>query len=358
MSDNTLLSELATRLSSHPENVATEALCYLLGQAGCRSAMKTFLATTGQDLPDNLSYRTQAWSKDTAIPDLVGCNSEGMERLIIEAKFWAGLTPNQPVTYLKRLPEDGLGILLVLAPSLRLPTLWDKLANRCTEADLTLDPPVEAGPEFRYSRRGPNHVLALVSWRAVLAEFGRSAEQAGMSALLSDIDQLRGLCERMDGEAFLPLTDADLAPAFGRRIQQFADLVDATVAELVSNHGVDTKGLTTGGKQATYGRYFITNGIALFLGLSPSYWARYGETPLWVQVYERIPEKSWTASDRIREKLKRLYSDRPSFLMELEGQCNVAIDLPIGVDQQDVIESIIEQIKRIAETCGVEQAHE
>ena len=46
----------------------------------------------------------------------------------MEAKFWAGLTENQPNAYLARLPLDERpAVLLFVAPEARLETLWPEL---------------------------------------------------------------------------------------------------------------------------------------------------------------------------------------------------------------------------------------
>ena len=47
--------------------------------------------------------------------------------MLIEAKFRAGLTDNQPMAYLKRLPANTPSALLFVAPAARLTTLWNEL---------------------------------------------------------------------------------------------------------------------------------------------------------------------------------------------------------------------------------------
>ena len=39
--------------------------------------------------------------------DLVVFDKRGSERVLIEVKFWAGLTSKQPEEYLERLPRNG-----------------------------------------------------------------------------------------------------------------------------------------------------------------------------------------------------------------------------------------------------------
>jgi hypothetical protein len=155
----------------------------------------------------------------------------------------------------------------------------------------------------------------------------------------------------MDSEAFLPLHPRDISPEIGRRVQHFADLVDATVAELAARHGADTKGLATGGAHATYGRYFNLNGLGMFLAFSPSLWVRYGETPIWLTIKE-IVEKDWVITGRIREGLDLLPLGRFQRVPETEGPNTIGLELPLGVEQPDVIAAIIEQVKQIAQCCA------
>ena len=60
--------------------------------------------------------KSQVIQADGAIPDLVGFDENSKELVLIEVNFWAGLTPNQPNAYLKRLPSDGPAVVVFLAP--------------------------------------------------------------------------------------------------------------------------------------------------------------------------------------------------------------------------------------------------
>ena len=354
MTNRSLLGEIVLRLSSHPENTATECLLYILRQhPAAWTALRAFLAGTGVELPPALSFQTQAWSEDEGIPDLVGTDSDGDHVFIVEAKFWAGLTENQPTAYLGRLPANKPGMLLFIAPGQRLRTLWNVLQQRCATAGLTLDTARDIATELRCISLPSKQILAVTSWRAVLGAFRQEASTRGDSGFVADVDQLGGLCARMDDEAFLPLTGNDLAPSIGRRVKQYADLVDAVVAEMVATHGASTKGLTTGGTQSTYGRYFAFGQIGFFFAYWPSLWARQGETPMWMRVSEPT-EGRWTPSSRIRETINRDYANRPSYVTQEDGHTVVAIDLPLGVERDEVIAAVVEQIKRIVEICSSE----
>src|SRR4051812_11464475 len=122
---DTLLAHLAfRRLTSQTEDLATEALAYLLSQSeSARGAVKRHVERFGGNLPDQLVYVTQSVGEHEERPDLVGQTRDGVELLLLEAKFWASLTENQPVTYLKRLPPGG--ILLFVVPEARIPSTWN-----------------------------------------------------------------------------------------------------------------------------------------------------------------------------------------------------------------------------------------
>src|SRR5438445_10840946 len=109
MSGVTLFGYLAPLLATQPEILATEALAYVLQHSS--TARTTLIGHCRQfvtvDLPGDLQFRTQSYADDQAIPDLLGVDETGSELLLVESKFWAGLTNHQPVTYLKRLNEHG-----------------------------------------------------------------------------------------------------------------------------------------------------------------------------------------------------------------------------------------------------------
>ncbi len=195
MSNRSLLGEIVLRLSSHPENTATECLLYLLREhTAAWTGLRAFLAGTGVELPEALTFRTQVWSEDAGIPDLVGTDSDGNHVLIVEAKFWAGLTENQPISYLNQLPANKPGMLLFIAPGQRLRTLWDVLQKRCETGELALTTTRDVATELRCTSVSSNHMLAVTSWRAVLGVLRQEASTRGDGGFVADVDQLGGLC--------------------------------------------------------------------------------------------------------------------------------------------------------------------
>jgi hypothetical protein len=81
-----------------------------------------------------LRFRTQQ-AKDDACPDMQGCDDDGELRVLVEHKFWAGLTENQPVSYLKQLAKcNKPTLLLMVCPEARKETLWRELNKRLKDA--------------------------------------------------------------------------------------------------------------------------------------------------------------------------------------------------------------------------------
>jgi len=126
---------------------------------------------------------------------------------------------------------------------MRFSTLWSKLEARIKDEGLAFSNPRDLEIEFRFALIGDTHGFGLLSWGSLLSMLRREAGTRGDHLFLGDIDQLSGLCSRMDSDAFLPLTDNDVSSEIGRRVQQFADLIDTVVAELSTNHALTLRDL-------------------------------------------------------------------------------------------------------------------
>jgi hypothetical protein len=117
---NSLFGYMAQRFGSSAENLATESLLYVLRRSlTAKRAFFRYLEQTGcTPLPDSLRLASQSMDKeDKSIPDLVGLDAQNKSILICESKFWAGLTNNQPVTYLEQLERASGSLLLILGPT-------------------------------------------------------------------------------------------------------------------------------------------------------------------------------------------------------------------------------------------------
>ena len=101
MERNSLFGEISLKFGSSPEDLATEALLYILRQhSEAWPALHRLFSRTEIKLPIDLTLRSQVSGKDQAQPDLIGTDAEGDPALIVEAKFWAGLSyPDKAARY-------------------------------------------------------------------------------------------------------------------------------------------------------------------------------------------------------------------------------------------------------------------
>lgn len=335
---NNLLGHLALHLGTHQELWATESLHFILRSSA--AARQAFLEYTGEKtqvgLPKDLSFRTQVAAKDGSIPDLVGVDELNQTVLVVEAKFWAGLTDNQPIIYLSHTAPGTNSLLFFIAPAARLQTLWPEVLGRCVLAGMTVESVQDQSEPFVASVAGRK--LALGSWRALLAYMILKLELQGELTTAADIKQLVGLCEQMDQVAFLPVRSEELAPQIGRRLVQFCDLVDDLTEHLKHEKIGSTSGLRATAKKNWYGRYVKVYGYWCLIKFDYSLWGTVHETPLWFRV--------WDDQDA-RQRLHSLEMEMPRVMIHRGTEFLIPLLVPLGVERDAVFASLLEQIKRV-----------
>ena len=128
--EKTLLAHLVQKMDRRTEDIAVEALGYILfSSPAAMRALNEMIQAAVAGIAPVIRVQTQVVGGDASRPDLVGFDEGRQERLIVEAKFWAGLTENQPNGYLKRLPSSGTSALLFIAPEAHLESLWTELTK-------------------------------------------------------------------------------------------------------------------------------------------------------------------------------------------------------------------------------------
>jgi len=343
----TLFSHLAERFVVQRENLATEGLAFILaGSSAARMALLEHARSLGAELPQDLSFRTQAGGADGAIPDLVGEDGAGRQLLIFEAKFWAGLTEAQPVSYLRRLLGERQGTLLFLAPALRLDTLWRELTRRCSaeEPPLTLEELTVGAQEQRVARVNGDVVFGVITWRSLLARLSMAVEAAGEARVVSDIAQLEGLCQREDAEAFLPVTSTELTGASGRRVMDFSNLVDDLTSRLVDAELADVKGLRAAAGKGWYGKYMRLTGVPSLLQFNADYWGGRAYTPLWL----RVSGRNWKPDEAIAALLQSKAQAEGMLAFAGPQGTEIPIRIPAGVERDEVLAAAVTQVRQVA----------
>lgn len=339
-SAGSVLAHVVWKFPGQTETVATEALGYIFSRSvSTRVALQQLLQIGGADLSVPARVATEVIGPEGERLDLVGFDESETERVLIEVKFWAGLTDNQPNTYLSRLPQDGQpSVLLFVAPEQRLVTLWTELCER-TKKCFVLGPETTGEGVRSIVVDGSPRRLMLTSWRRLLDVMASRAGETQDSSARRDILQLAALCERQDTEAFLPINQEELAPAVPRRMLGLRTLIDdATVRASglgFSNREepkvVSVEGLNVAPRSYGYGRYIWIGGLCCaWFGVHYELWAREKETPLWL-LFSR---------DAGKKAQKKLGAQIHGFT------------LPAGVEYDAVLDSVTNQLKQIAETLN------
>lgn len=352
MPPQSLLGHLATRFTSHPENLATEALAYILKHSPAgKGALLSFVGQLGLKVPSTIVFRSQASGPDGGIPDLVGSDMDGKQVVILEAKFWAGLTDKQPVGYLDYLPKGEPGALIFIAPALRLTILWSELLSRSRAAQLDLGPEQRVASELQYRTVGERHVLALASWRVLIDHLIHALNAAGDQVAVSDLLQLQGLCERMDDDAFLPLRSEELTSNVPR-FTQFCHLIDDVASQLVSEGIATVEGLRASGSAGAYYRPMKLSGFGCYLQVNAEHWARRRSTPIWISVQDG----NWQLNEHVRQALRRWELEDPPRVLEVENALLVPLNLPLGVERPAIVEALLSRVRELAELLRAAQS--
>lgn len=255
---DTLLAHLAWKFAKSHEDIAVEALGYILRSEPLLRAMEAILREGGAGVGTIAKVRTQVHGEGDTRLDLVALDVQGEECVLIEAKFWAGLTDNQPTVYLKRLPPGKA--LLFVAPKLRILTLWPKLRCLAGVEHVPSDPDTA---DFKSVTTDAGKRLMLISWRRLL----KRLEAAGDSQLRSEIQQLRGLANRVDESEFLPLRSEEFAPEIPRRLVSLRRLVDQATDQVVRDGYADITGVQVTPQACGYGRYLRLRGGGAWFGI-------------------------------------------------------------------------------------------
>jgi hypothetical protein len=341
---SSLFGHLALNFATHPENLATEALAYILNQSRvARDALNRFCESTGAEIPADLFFQTQVADGDGAIPDLVGASPDNSQAVIIEAKFWAGLTGHQPVTYLNRKPA----LLLFLAPAKRLSTLWPELLLRCTQAGFSRQSVRQVQGELLVVQLTETQFMAATSWRRLLGVLIEALASSGDQETVGDAHQLQGLCNQMDAEAFLPLRSEELSPAIATRLLQLNDVVNETTEELVRQGRVSIGGYRATPTYEGFVRYMRLDEFGLALQVNAAYWSTTRETPLWLSIKGIPATGNWIFSPEAQQRLASLERESPPRLIRKADELLVPLTLPLGVEKDKVLKSVIEQLGEV-----------
>ncbi|MBM3143405.1 MAG: hypothetical protein FJ010_00270 [Chloroflexi bacterium] len=311
-----ILAYIASNFISEYENVANSSIAYLLNEyPAARAALKSLLAS------DNVPtyYKTELSTTSNGRPDVTGIDINGNKTVIIEGKFWANLTPNQPKNYLKEL--SGSGKILFLAPGTRCASLKTEIEKRLN---------------------GENEKVIISSWDNFLALIERENSEQYSHRLDADLLQIRELCQKMDAEGMPPLSASDLDPMNGRRVSQFADVIDECNLLLRKREKFNFKGLKTTPTKYGNGFYFRIFSFGCYLAFDSHKWfVRGNHAPIWLNI-RKDNGSQWSESEQIVHAL-RYFDARNAY------DSDYGIELQPGMDKSQVVNHIIDKVTEVLE---------
>lgn len=217
-----LLAHLYSHIRGSQEDIATYSLQYLLSSSVelNRAFTRLVADTLHAEFPESLNYTCQATGENQERPDIAATDTNGKEVLLCEAKFYAGLTENQPNAYLDRLVnESGTG-LVFLCPAMRKHVLWSGLLELVEYRSVTAISDSCILVDGVY--------MSLITWAELITTLRRTAASLAVD-YLSDVEQLEAFCLQMDSEAFIPFTPEDIGPDVAKREDRYYQVVDALV---------------------------------------------------------------------------------------------------------------------------------
>ena len=328
-----LLARIATTIGrGHQEDVASAALLYVLqADSHARCAVIADLArraglTEGADLPGDLSFRGQD-SGEGGRPDIVGFDTGGRARVVIEAKVDAGFRPGQIARYSGRLASGLPSVIAVLAPERRVPRLLDEAHQQLTGEGIELG---ERGPAWQTADR--TLTLLGISWLATLEVMEKVTSSA-------DLGQLRGFYEYLEPGVFLPFAAADLARANGRLMRSVT-----SVAQNVAARFPDPERGSIWRRWTEIGQFLVLHGRSAWFGVWLDAWAQREDTPYWLSYHkDNLPPAK---ADQLLPELNAIpgISARRD-----ETYLCVALFPPTEAERDHVEKSLTELIRKVAD---------
>ena len=347
----TLLAQLSASVPgmrfSQTEDIAVEALGHILSNSEpARRAVEDLLESHGANIGPIKWVRTQVTGDAGERPDLAGTDEHGVECLLIEAKFWAGLTESQPVEYLSRLESNAPSALLLVAPADRFESLWAELRRRIQDANTLKFEEGKRSDGVWASQVGDGVSLLMTSWEALLGRLSAQVYAAGDVAGGNDIEQLRGLTRREDRDAFLPLRPSQLGPDLPRLMLQINQLVDHAVQRARTHEWLSVENMRSTPQRDGYLRYFRLGGVPMWLAVSFEYWSRYRETPIWLGFQQAAWGQTQEEEDSIYQCLVPLREESPPGYID-DVNC-IPVMLPTGVEYEAVLSSVVDRLEYVA----------
>jgi len=269
--------------------------------------------------------------------------------VFFENKFWAGLTDNQPLSYLDELAKSPQKtLLLFIVPGAREQTMIAELSRRLLEAEINFnEDKCEAKEIFWFIQTSIGPSLAITSWPRIIELMKK--ESGGNPTAQNDLGLLESLCDAADIGKFIPMDSKylndQLIPAI---IMQLGQIIRDSVNVGIRKQFLSNQGLTESVRWDRFGKYVWLNErncVGILFGLDYELWKEYGVTPLWVHFSTTDFGRAFEVEPLLRSSL-----DRNHLLITLDdGSLVYSINIKTRGDKDRVIEDIVDQLRQLAD---------
>lgn len=295
-----LLAHLYSHIRGSQEDIATYSLQYIVSSSVelNRSFSRFIAEVIHQEIPEQLNYLCQASGEGKERPDIAAIDTEGKERILIEAKFYAGLTDNQPNAYLDRLAQKNGDGLVFICPQARKEVLWWHLQKLVFEREIV--------------KCGDNCItvdsvrMAIVTWSEVLSVLKHTSVTVAKE-FISDVEQLEGFCQQMDSEAFIPFSAEDLGSETARKEERYYRVIDTLIDKLKTDKSLNpsTKGVKATAYRKGYARAVRIRDYWVAVNYDRDLWMNTTlcDTPFWVVIRSGA---DWKQYDYILKAFQRI----------------------------------------------------
>lgn len=342
------LAYIASQYGHKKEDVATDALAYLLNRyPSAKKAFTAFVVECGYTaMPQKYTIETRT-KGPAGVPDLEVIANQAC-CAVIENKFWAALTPKQPVEYLNKL--NG-GLVLFIVPEARQERVWRIVEERCKGSRR-----VELLFERNFYGRTGNNFLAVTTWESLLAHLEVHAmSECQKPEIKVFLNQLTRVCEVAEQEKIDALRDDEVQDKYvGKRIRDYTSLA-ISIAKAAQIKGCfdewpDKKQKRNGNcGEGWAGRFGDIAEYPAWIGLDVVTWSSYGMTPIWLMFEEANDIEALSDIFRVWIQEKRCFEvDSENGGRKLA----IPIILRTGVEQDRVVEEAVSRLQQIASLLG------
>ena len=339
----TILANVLLAGNTQVEPAATQALAYIFKSSNVLSAafVEIFRAAGINISLGRIESEIVLDEGFVGRPDLTVYDDSGERRLLIENKFWAGLTAAQPVSYLENLPQERSGLLFIV-PRERIRYVWHELKERCANSEFVLGQESNGGSVWWIPVGG--RMLLITSWDHILSQLQLSARENGLQNLEQDIIQIQGLAQQMSDAAFRPLSSEELTDqALPKRLMNYFHVVYSVIGALQTDTIVGKT--SQGSSDYQMGRYFHVRGnLKLWLGVATDVWQQRGISPLWCWVSSNSLSNVAIAKSKIVRELRLA----PNSIYEETNAIYIPVQLEPGVEEDRVIQHAATRVRGIA----------